>query len=550
MSEIKEWIEEKLREGYTPEQLKESLRKSGWNPRLVDKLLEKRQMKGEKEEKSGRFSKRSTLLIFLGVSIAVLLSLAAYGLYPGPSPEPEVEAPVEPAVETMEAENITYNSAVLQGNLTNMGDAEEVEHRLEYTSPDRDHWKEVSRETHQTTRLFEEAITGLKPDTSYTFKAVASWKGEEIEGEERTLTTDDLSAFWTTEISNCEELQAMKHKPDGTYYLEDDVDCSPTEEWNYDFEEEVYQGFEPIGTKNEPFTGTLHGQGNVIKNLYINRTDSDHIALFGYIDDEATVENVNVVDTVTMGNVRVAVLVGTNRGGSLQSSRVSGEVKGEKNVGGAVGYNSGEVAHVHASGSLNGQEEVGGVVGYNSGDVVNSRFVGEVSGDASWIGGIVGSNTVGGSISGSYFTGDVEGGRTIGGSAGANAGDITDSYAIGDVEGSKTVGGLVGWNNGSVKGSYNVGEVEGEEWVGSVIGWNAQGGILSDLVWDADVEMERGIGGNEGVSGNLEGKTTEEMVSKETYKNWNFDDTWDIAEDETYPYIQWQEEDTYPHPSS
>jgi len=52
-------------------------------------------------------------------------------------------------------------------------------------------------------------------------------------------------------------------------------------------------GWEPIGTAEDPFTGSLNGDGYKITGLWINR-NSNHIGLFGVIDG-ATIENVGVV---------------------------------------------------------------------------------------------------------------------------------------------------------------------------------------------------------------------------------------------------------------
>jgi hypothetical protein len=39
MDTIEKWIKEQLNEGYSPEQIKLSLQKSGYNPSIVDKIL-------------------------------------------------------------------------------------------------------------------------------------------------------------------------------------------------------------------------------------------------------------------------------------------------------------------------------------------------------------------------------------------------------------------------------------------------------------------------------------------------------------------------------
>jgi len=53
------------------------------------------------------------------------------------------------------------------------------------------------------------------------------------------------------------------------------------------------EGWEPIGTDTEPFTGSLNGDGHKITGLWINRT-GDYIGLFGFIDG-AVIRNVGLI---------------------------------------------------------------------------------------------------------------------------------------------------------------------------------------------------------------------------------------------------------------
>ena len=109
-----------------------------------------------------------------------------------------------------------------------------------------------------------------------------------------------------------------------------------------------------------------------------------------------------------------------------------------------------------------------------------------------------------------------------------------------DVSGDRFVGGLVGRNTGTVSNSYASGTVIGEEKVGGLVGYNW--GTVENSFWNIETS-----GQNESDGG--EGKTTEEMINKETFtdEGWDLEDTWDIIEKETYPFLQWQDEDSYPY---
>lgn len=72
-------------------------------------------------------------------------------------------------------------------------------------------------------------------------------------------------------IKTAEELDAVRNRLDGSYYLENDIDLSAFDNWN------------PIGTKEAPFTGKFDGGNHKITNLNITDTGNNEFAgLFGY----------------------------------------------------------------------------------------------------------------------------------------------------------------------------------------------------------------------------------------------------------------------------
>jgi tRNA A-37 threonylcarbamoyl transferase component Bud32 len=347
-------------------------------------------------------------------------------------------------------------------------------------------------------------------------------------------------------ITNVKQLQEMKYDLKAYYVLGNDIDASETKNWNNG------QGFEPIGDKDNPFTGSFDGRGHKIYNLYINTTRS-YVGLFGYVGKEGIIKNV--------GLEKVEI---SSKGGD---------------VGGLIGWNSGIVSNSYSIGTVNGDWHVGGLVGYNVGTISNSYSTGVVKGNI-LIGGLVGSNDRGGIVSNSYSTGSVNGTWRVGGLIGHNAGEVLNSYSIASVGGKQDeIGGLIGVNSGKVSNSYSTGSVNGLSSVGGLIGYNTEGGTVSNCFSTSSVSGKyvkiggligsnhgkvfncysigtvkgyAGVGGlighNEGsvsnsfwdiqTSGHIysaggTGKTTEEMKNVQTYTNvaWSkgLESPWDFV---------------------
>ena len=72
------------------------------------------------------------------------------------------------------------------------------------------------------------------------------------------------------------------------FKLQKDLDVS-----NYISENYPTQGWLPIGTSSSPFKGTFNGNGHTISGLFINRSSTDYVGLFGYIQG-ATIQNLNI----------------------------------------------------------------------------------------------------------------------------------------------------------------------------------------------------------------------------------------------------------------
>jgi len=295
--------------------------------------------------------------------------------------------------------------------------------------------------------------------------------------------------------------------------------------------------------------GEFDGNSHEISNLSFHFDFVSHVGLFGYLAPGGKVTRVGVANVSVTGTSSVGGLAGYSAGivsNSHATGSVTGDVTGtgnERCFGGLVGYNvKGTVSDSYSAGNVTGDEEVGGLVGLNEeGAVSNSYSAGSVNGHAN-IGGLVGRNW--GTVSNSYSIANAIGEYTVGGLVGNNFETVSNSYSAGNVTGGEEVGGLVGLNEGTVSNSYSTGSVSGNEDVGGLVGRNY--GTVYDSFWDVET-------GGQATSDGGTGKTTAQMKSTTTFSDagWNIvavggsDERntsymWNIADNETYPFLSWQ----------
>ena len=60
------------------------------------------------------------------------------------------------------------------------------------------------------------------------------------------------------------------------------------------------QGWQPVGTSSAPFKGILDGNGKTISGLWINRSNTSYVGLFGYCNG-ATIKNLTIKDAEING---------------------------------------------------------------------------------------------------------------------------------------------------------------------------------------------------------------------------------------------------------
>jgi hypothetical protein len=401
-----------------------------------------------------------------------------------------------------------------------------------------------------------------------------------------------ITANFALPIWDWYDLDAIRDNLGGSYMLMNDLDSTTA-----GYRElasrtaNSRKGWQPIGTtaENDKFAGSFDGQGHEICDLFINRPAESNVGLFGVIGGGGVIDNVGLVNVTVTGCSVVGGLAGQNEGpvsnsyssgrvtgysyvgglaghnsGNVSNSYSTGRVTGTSHVGGLAGQNEGPVNNSYSSGRVTGNSYVGGLAGHNSGNVSNSYSTGRVTGGwsvgglagqnegpvsnsystgrvtgYSYVGGLAGHNS--GNVSNSYSSGRVTGSNYVGGLAGQNEGTVNNSYSTGRVTGSNYVGGLVGQNKGNVSNSYSTGRVTGSNYVGGLVGQNES--LVSNSFWNTQTSGQANSDGGTA-------KTTAEMKDIATFTAWdiiavasgqtNPTYTWNIVDDETYPFLSWQ----------
>ena len=137
------------------------------------------------------------------------------------------------------------------------------------------------------------------------------------------------------------------------------------------------EGWTPIGSYPNAFSGNFDGGGYIVSNLKITINASNK-GLFGYITD-GVVKNLGVKGSVNTAGTHDAYSTGGIAGVITGTTKIEhcywmGDVSGDSFVGGIVGnvggnFSGGQVAHCYATGVISGKSQVGGIAGSNDGSV-------------------------------------------------------------------------------------------------------------------------------------------------------------------------------------
>lgn len=202
------------------------------------------------------------------------------------------------------------------------------------------------------------------------------------DGNTYTVYTDDGLMAWA---------EAAQGNPSLNCTLTHDIDLSGTE-------------WEPVGDRNNVYTGTFDGNGHTISNLTITKENlsfGDDCGMFGRVGTNATIKDLTLESVrlnVGADGILIGALAGSNQG-TISNCKVSGNISVTTDemgyAGGVVGLmNSGVIQYCHSSVSIQGgnSEYVGGVLGgeYITATVIKGcSFSGSVTGNR-FVGGIVG----------------------------------------------------------------------------------------------------------------------------------------------------------------
>lgn len=287
---------------------------------------------------------------------------------------------------------------------------------------------------------------------------------------------------------------------DVVFELKNDIDLTEFIADNYPSE-----GWAPIGVSATPFKGTLKGNNRTISGLSINRTNTEYVGLFGYLDG-AKIENLTLKASTVKGGAHTGAFSGFVTGATLTNIHVTATgvsggnytggfigqaasstistltltmsgtgVSGGSNTGGAFGQSSGTCQAATIETAVSGSSYVGGFVGSTGANFTNCSVKGNVVGTSTYVGGFAGNAST------SVFTacnqyGDVRGTGRVGGICGNSeeAPTFVDCKSQGKITSTGDyTGGVLGYGDFvSMTNCSHFGDIQGTNYVGGVYGGN------------------------------------------------------------------------------
>lgn len=348
-------------------------------------------------------------------------------------------------------------------------------------------------------------VTELVPETEHTYRVRA--KDGEMVGEwsepVTVLTIADMGQGTEEDpfiITTRQQLESISDNPDAFYILGNNIDLE-NEEWV---------------TSQYEFSGSLDGNGYTISNLKITRDGVNNVGLFGKASG-ATIRNLK------LNNV---------------------DIRGADNVGGLVGNAKANtvIEDCSITGQINGAGCVGGIVGKADNTTISKCYsTANVAGTNEYIGGIVGYNHYTLNIQQCCSNGNVSGKRYVGGILGGknstdNSVRVENCCSLGAVTVTAGfAGGVIGYSNyANIINCFSAGQITGAgSYIGGISGYKLVN-TISDCYFD-------GIVNNNLVAGGVDyhyGKLTSGMKAQVTFKDWDFENTWNIDEGNSYPYLR------------
>lgn len=366
--------------------------------------------------------------------------------------------------------------------------------------------------------------------------------------------------YQITTVAQLQEVGNYLNQTNPYFKVMNDIDCSDTVNWNSG------AGFAPIGydnTDTHGFRGHFNGDNKEISDLYISRSATDYIGLFGGTYS-ADISNVNLVDCNITGHSYTGGLIGMSFESVVTSCEVSsGSVTGYNYVGGFIGYTRGDtsksITSSGASCTVGGHDNVGGFIGASPGKVaIDSCYSSSVvTSDGNYTGGFIGQTTGTGSylttVTESYSSGSVsQTGYYMGGFIGLAAYvTVTDCYSSSSVYSTHdSKAGFLSKAIGTVDmtNCYSTGSVNGSDTniAGFVYGEAGTGNSATSCFWDTTTS-----GQSTSYFGTGYDTATMQTMSTYTDASWSINtialhttETWKMADGSGYPLLSYQSNPT------
>jgi hypothetical protein len=249
------------------------------------------------------------------------------------------------------------------------------------------------------------------------------------------------------------------------------------------------------------FHGTFTGNGHSIRNMIIDAPGGKCIGLFGYVGNDAVINDLRIVNARVVGERHVGLLAGINNG-TISYCSCSGSISGNNRVGGLIGTSRGSVACCQSKTRVAGKQIVGGLIGHalSKSTIIDCQSKGNVTGESD-IGGLIGEmlpGTVIGCSTSGHVSSQTNAGGLVGG--GPYGGSIVRCRSSAEIRGA-LVGGLVGiaqYTNimhchatGVLTGIKPTGTIpDSMAGVGGLVGyWKASKGSITSCCWDREAHV-------------------------------------------------------------
>ena len=447
---------------------------------------------------------------------------------------------------------IEANATEISGNCTEDGTVTIVANGEEYITHCTDHqW------TVQVSPLQAGSVVKVQADTedklpSYFVLNTVAFGGNGTEADPYSIyTADDL-----------QNINSYAY-----YRLKADIDLTDWINKN-----NPSGGWVPIGASGNATMKQLDGNGHKITGLWCDN-DLENCGLFATTNN-AIIKDLTLFiadDNKVKGGAKTGSVVGFAKGTQFVNITVDGDVEGQENVGGIIGYGIRDdsdrydtsLKYCSFNGSVTGDTYVGGLVGQSASVVSECYSQGSVTGNNTtcFVGGIVGYNR--------FIVEDCYS------SANIIAGMVDNSIPISDRN--QYAGGIVGDNSHTVRRCYSSGNLYAVKCAAGIAGYNTSWAAVVKCCYAMNKRIEvadasgiamRVIGGIRNgaptpeannyalktmvVSVNnipqtiyddlLHGQSLTDGALRKTatYQSngWDMENVWKIDEDSSYPYLR------------